>query len=170
MSESIKRPKVIAVAAAQTGGFGIGYQGRLPWKCPEDMAYFKKLTTGGVVLMGRVTADGFPKPLPKRVNLVLTRRDSYRDGFSTALDIGQALAVAQANQHEQLFVIGGAKVYEALAPYVDELHLTLITPRNILHPVDTYFPNHAYAADFQERERTVLSEEAVVHIYTRNPQ
>ncbi len=152
------KPKIIALAAAQAGGFGIGYKGHLPWKCPADMAYFKKTTQGGIVLMGRVTADGFPKPLPKRENLVWTGSDTYRTGFHAVKTFDQALDFARERQAAQLFVIGGAKVYEVLAPEVDELHLTLITPRGMLYSVDTYFPNYAYANHFQRQRSELLTD------------
>ncbi len=158
MTNGSRKPKIIALAAAQVGGFGIGYKGHLPWKCPADMAYFKQMTTGGIVLMGRVTADGFPKPLPKRENLVWTGSDTYRTGFHAVKTFDQALDFARERQSEQLFVIGGAKVYEVLAPEVDELHLTIIKPRGMLYSVDTYFPNLAYANSFELQSTRLLSD------------
>jgi dihydrofolate reductase len=114
---------ITLVAAVAANGV-IGRDGGLPWPPTGDLALFKRLTMGHVLVMGRRTYDSIGRPLPGRTTVVVTRQQDWViDGVLTAGDIGTALAVA-GEIDETVFVIGGAEVYEAALPYADRMVLT----------------------------------------------
>lgn len=100
----------------------IGAEGRIPWHLPEDLKFFKRTTLGHVVLMGRKTYESLGKPLPGRENWVVSRTGEF-PGVKTFRDLSE---IEPPNDGRELFVIGGAQVYEALLPRCSELYLTLV--------------------------------------------
>ncbi|MED4599510.1 dihydrofolate reductase [Paenibacillus validus] len=120
---------------------GIGVDNRLPWHLPADLAYFRKKTTGSTILMGRKTYDSIGKPLPKRTNVILTRDASFQaEGCTVIRSVEEAAQVygrGGRNEEEELFVIGGAEVFQLLMPYADRLYITEIAHR---FEADTFFP------------------------------
>ncbi|MEN9417566.1 MAG: hypothetical protein RI988_1186 [Pseudomonadota bacterium] len=121
------RPHIVLVAAVARNGT-IGHDNDLVWRIPEDLAHFKRVTTGHPVLMGRRTWEGLPprfRPLPGRRNLVLTRQPGWHAaGAEAVATLEQALASCAGA--ERLCVIGGAQVYALALPHADELILTEI--------------------------------------------
>jgi dihydrofolate reductase len=114
---------VIALIWAQARDRVIGADGGLPWHLPEDLALFRRLTTGSTVVMGRRTWDSLPdrfRPLPGRTNVVLTRnRDWSAEGARTAASVEQVLA-----EQESFWVIGGGELYAAFLPHAGRLVVT----------------------------------------------
>ena len=116
----------------------IGRDGRLPWYLPADLKYFKKLTRGHTVIMGRKTHESIierlGKPLPKRRSLVLSRDPSYQaPGVEVAASLEQALELAGGEPgvtleagERNIFVIGGAAVFAEALPQADRLYLTRV--------------------------------------------
>lgn len=126
----------ISLIAAMANNRVIGRDGQMPWHLSADLQRFKQITLGSPILMGRKTFDAIGKPLPGRDNLVISRDPGYRrTGCRVFADIDSAMR-AVANRDE-LFVIGGATLYEALLPMADLLYLTVI---NRPFAGDTYFP------------------------------
>ena len=119
--------RVALVAAVARGGV-IGRDGGIPWRLPEDVAFFKELTTGHTVVMGRRTWESIPerfRPLPGRRNVVVTRNPEWSaEGAERAGSVEEALALVEGT--ERVFVIGGAEIYTAALPHADELILTEI--------------------------------------------
>ena len=119
--------RVSLVAAIARGGV-IGDGTSIPWHIPEDLAFFRDLTTGHVVVMGRRTWDSLPerfRPLPGRRNIVVTRNDTWSaDGAERAASLDDALRLADGA--EELFVIGGAEIFAEALPVADRLVLTEI--------------------------------------------
>lgn len=114
---------IAAVARNRT----IGADGRLPWRLPDDMAWFKRWTMGHHVVMGRKTWESLRKPLVGRENMVLTRRPHYvAPGATTFSTLESAMAHAERAGETELMVIGGADVYAAALPLADRLYLTWI--------------------------------------------
>jgi len=111
---------VLVVAIADNGV--IGKDGAIPWRIPEDMKRFKAITMGHTVVMGRKTWDSLPKkPLPGRVNVVVTRQKDWQaDGAVTAGSLGQATAGTSGT----VMVIGGAEIYERALPLASRIELT----------------------------------------------
>lgn len=111
---------VLVLAVAENGV--IGKDGGIPWHISEDMKRFKALTLGHTVVMGRKTWDSLPKkPLPGRVNVVMTRqKDWHADGATTASSLGQITSGTSGT----VMVIGGAEIYERALPLASRIELT----------------------------------------------
>ncbi|WP_255150017.1 dihydrofolate reductase [Halorarius halobius] len=133
--------RVTLVAAVAENGV-IGADGGMPWHYPADLKHFKETTTGHAVVMGRTTYESIVErlgePLPDRLNVVLSSRDlDLPEGAVHAGSVEEALALA-ADYDEEVFVVGGATVYEQLLDRADRLVLTEIHES---HDGDTYFPD-----------------------------
>jgi len=126
----------------------IGAGGALPWHLPEDMALFRRLTTGGTVVMGRRTWESLPerfRPLPGRTNVVLTSDPGWSaDGARRAGSVAEVL-----DGHESLWVIGGGAVYSAFLPHADRL---VVTEVDLQVDGDTWAP--AIGTAWQRTGRT----------------
>lgn len=128
----------LSVVAALADNNVIGRDNRLPWHMPADLKRFKELTLGHHVIMGRKTFDEIKKPLPGRINVVITRRvDFSPDGVAVARSIDEAIAKAEAAGDPEIFVIGGAEIFSQLLHRADRMHLTRVhaEPEG-----DTFFP------------------------------
>ncbi|WP_018870876.1 dihydrofolate reductase [Thioalkalivibrio sp. ALgr3] len=114
----------------------IGRDNDLPWRLPDDLRHFKRVTAGHPVIMGRRTFESIGRPLPKRRNLVLTRQTDWQqpEGVEVFSDLDKALANIDSGP---AFVIGGAGLFAEALPRTGVLHLTRVHER---HPGDTYFP------------------------------
>lgn len=127
------RPHLCLIAAMAHGRV-IGLANQLPWRLPEDLAHFRRVTMGAPVLMGRKTWLSLPerfRPLPGRTNVVLTHQPGWSAGSPGVLVAGsvEAALAAVAGQHpapERVFVIGGAELYAQALPLADELVITEI--------------------------------------------
>ena len=125
---------VTLIAAVARNGV-IGADGGIPWRVPGEQAFFKATTMGHTLVMGRATYDSIGRPLPGRTTIVLTRDPDWQaDGVTTAASIEDALALAEGD----VYVAGGAAVYEAALPYADEL---VISEIDLEPDGDTFFPD-----------------------------
>ncbi len=113
------------IAAVARNGV-IGRDGDLPWRLPDDLAHFKRLTSGHAVVMGRRTWESIGRPLPKRTNLVVSRTLTPPEGVRVAPSLDAALAAARESGASRAFVIGGAALYAESLPLVDVLELTRV--------------------------------------------
>lgn len=105
----------------------IGYKGRLPWKLPNDMKRFKELTIGKTIVMGRRTYESFPNgPLPKRVNIVMSRNSDYQVEKPAILINSYDDLKKYIDMKSEIVVIGGSKVFEEFKDVVDRLYVTRI--------------------------------------------
>jgi dihydrofolate reductase len=115
--------RVVLVAAVAANGV-IGRDGQLPWRIPEDLAHFRRVTTGHVVVMGRKTFESMGRPLPRRTNIVVTRRpDWVADGVVVAHSLESALETASTYDGD-VMVIGGGEIYRQAMAYADAQVLT----------------------------------------------
>jgi dihydrofolate reductase len=113
---------VLVAAVAENGVIGAG--GELPWHLPEDLAHFKRVTTGHVVIMGRRTFESIGRPLPRRTNIVVTRQPGWSaDGVIAASSLDAALDAAEEHDGDAM-VIGGAQIYALALPLADAQVLT----------------------------------------------
>lgn len=132
---------LISLIAAMTPDRIIGFKGQLPWKAPEDLKYFKALTAGHSVLMGRKTFDSIRKPLPNRANLILSRAIPEHPPAGTRwfVNLSHAVAAAQESGESELFVAGGAEIYALAMPLADRMYISMI---QLDKPAvgDTWFP------------------------------
>ena len=103
---------------------GIGIRNTLPWRLPEDLAFFKRTTTGHTIIMGRKTFDSIGRPLPNRRNIVVTRNPAWsHPGIETASSLEEAARMAGDGE---AFVIGGAQIYTEALPLASKLVVTEI--------------------------------------------
>lgn len=118
--------------------WGIGKDGTQPIALSEDRKFFREMTRGAMVIAGRRTVADFPgqKPLPGRVNVVLTRQGGEIPGFTVCASVEEAVALAKTAQ--RAMVIGGGSIYKQMLPYCDTAYITKVhvTPES-----DTFFPN-----------------------------
>lgn len=115
------------MAVAENGV--IGNDNTLPWKLPEDLRNFKRITMGKPVVMGRKTYESIGKPLPGRTNIVVTRNASFRaEGVHVVHSLDDALAMAREIAAragvEEVMVMGGAEIYAVTIPRADRLYIT----------------------------------------------
>lgn len=128
----------ISIIAALGDNDAIGIDNHLPWHMPADLKRFKKLTTGHHVLMGRRTFDEVKKPLPGRVNVVISRNPEFAaEGVAIARSVDQAIAEAEAAGDAEIFVIGGAEIIAQTLHRADRMYLTRIHAEP---EADTFFP------------------------------
>ena len=114
----------ILIAATSLNN-ALGKDNKIIWHLPDDYKRFKELTSGHYIIMGRKTFESFPKPLPNRTHVVITRQEKYNpEGCIVVNSIEEAFAVCPKN--EVAFLIGGAEIYELGLPYIDKIELTLI--------------------------------------------
>ena len=128
----------VSLIAAVAANRVIGRNGKLPWRLPDDMRRFARITAGHAVVMGRATFESLRRPLPGRRNIVLTRSHSLAlDGCDVAHGVEEALTAATSPSSEEVFVIGGEQIYQLFLPLARRLYITWI---DIDVPGDTLFP------------------------------
>ena len=139
--------------------WGIGYEGSLLLRIPDDMKFFKEMTLSKVVIMGRETFESLPgkEPLKDRANIVLSRKEGYGDDKLTIChSIAGILSEIEKYKTEDVFVIGGESVYTQLLPYCTEAYVTKIESK---YTADKFFP------DLDKDETWELAATSDVHIY-----
>lgn len=135
---------IISIIAAMDENGGIGFENEIPWHLPADLARFKKLTMGHHLLAGRKTYESIGSALPGRQMIVLTRNQDFKaPDCLLAASVNDAISMAEAAGEDELFIIGGAEIYQDTLPLATHLYLTVVHTRA---EVDTYFP------EFEESE------------------
>lgn len=134
----------IVVAVAQNGV--IGYQNNMPWHLPNDLRYFKRITLGHTIIMGRRTFESIGRPLPKRTNIVVSRQAPPQilpQGVYWVASLQEALQLAVQHKEDEVFVIGGGQIYIQALPLANRLYITLI---EAMPEGDTFFalPTHSH--------------------------
>lgn len=114
----------------------IGQKGTIPWQIPEEQQLFKQITSNHPIIMGRKTYETSTKrPLPGRLNIVISKTKTF-PGTTPARSLQEAIKIA-SKHNKNIYVIGGAKVYEEALPLADTLHISHIKQ---VHKGDTHFP------------------------------
>lgn len=140
----------ISIIAAVGRNYELGRNNDLIWHFHKDMVFFRETTTGSTVLMGRKTFESLPKALPKRRNIVITNDKNYiADGAEVCHSIDEALELCK---NDNVFVIGGGKIYQQFIDMADSLYLTEVEAE--CADADTYFPTFNKA----DYSREVLAE------------
>lgn len=149
----------VIVAAAENGV--IGRNNGLPWHLPEDLRYFKRVTMGKPIVMGRKTYESIGRPLPGRTNIVITRQADYAaEGVRVVGSLDDALVLASdialIDGSTELMVIGGAEIYRSAIPKAERLYLTQVHAQIA---GDAYLPDVDWSAWREvSRERWPASE------------
>ncbi|MGR5211508.1 type 3 dihydrofolate reductase [Vibrio rotiferianus] len=135
---------IISMIAAMADNRIIGKDNQMPWHLPADFAWFKRCTMGKPVVMGRKTYESIGRPLPGRLNIVISRDASLSiEGVTTVTSIEQALDVA--GDIEEVMIIGGGAIYSACLPMANKLYVTHIEAEV---DGDTQFPD--WGSEFKE--------------------
>lgn len=126
---------IIMIAAAAENN-ALGKDNQLLWHLSDDFKRFKELTTGHYIIMGRKTFESFPKPLPNRTHVIITRQPDYHyDGCIVVDSVAKAIAAVPENQ--DAFVIGGGEIYKQGLAFSDKIELTRVHES---FEADTFFP------------------------------
>ena len=127
-------PHLTIIVATDTQR-GIGINNQLPWRLPEDLAFFKRTTSGHPIIMGRKTFDSIGRPLPNRRNIVITRNPDWKhEGVEAVTSLEAATKLIGESE---AFIIGGAQIYADTLPHVDRL---IITEIDKAFNCDAFFP------------------------------
>ena len=157
---------IIGIAAVDRQG-AIGKGGKLPWHYSADMKFFRETTTGHAVVMGRKTWLTLGKPLKNRLNIVLSRDPSVVEPQESLLVMSDVDAVLSLNDSltTDLFVIGGAQIYEAFLPRIERWIITEVPL--VVKGADAFMPE-GYLEGFKERELKPIGDELTVRFYERD--
>lgn len=116
---------MISIFVAASTNNVIGIQGTLPWKIPDDLKRFKRLTMGKPIVMGRLTWESIGRPLPGRQNIVITRQaDFVADGCEVVAS--PAAALKAAGDVDEIMIIGGGQIYELFLPKANRVYITRV--------------------------------------------
>ena len=127
---------MIILIAAVAENNALGKDNQLVWHLPNDFKRFKTLTSGHYILMGRKTFESFPRPLPNRTHIIITRQKNYSyEGCLVASSIEKALEMAPKD--EDIYVIGGGEIYKQSIDIADKIEITKV---HSTFEADTYFP------------------------------
>lgn len=137
------------IIAALAPNRAIGNKNKLPWDIPDELARFKKLTSGNSIIMGRKTFESIGRPLPNRTNIVVSRSMPETKGAIIARSVSEAIELAKPFRKDA-FIIGGAQIYEQALPLVDEMYLSHIKRQ---YEGDAFFP------EFNNQQWTITHEE-----------
>jgi dihydrofolate reductase len=167
---SKKKTAELTIIVAAGENDAIGKDNKLIWHLSDDLKRFKSLTNGHHIIMGRKTFESFPKPLPNRTHIVISRQPNYKvpDGVIVVNNIEDAIDAAKSDK--QPFVIGGGEIYKQAMPFADKIELTRV---HHSFEADTFFPkidatiwketnntfhgkddNHAYSFSFLTYEKS----------------
>ena len=155
---------IIGIAAVDRKG-AIGKGGKLPWHYAADMKFFRETTTGHAVVMGRKTWLTIGKPLKNRLNIVLSRDSTIEPQESLLVfsDIESVLSLSNSLTTD-LFVIGGAQIYEAFLPHIEKWIITEV-PLTV-SGADAFMPK-GYLDGFEVNETKSIGEDLIVKFYQR---
>jgi dihydrofolate reductase len=155
---------IIGIVAVDRNG-AIGKDGKLPWHYSADMKFFKETTTGNAVVMGRNTWLSLKRPLPNRLNIVLSRQSEIepQESLFVLRDVESVLSTAK-NLEGALYVIGGEQVYQSFLPFVDQWIVTEV-PLTV-EGADAFIPKN-YLDGFREVSSRELDENLIARFYER---
>nr|AIA14771.1 Dihydrofolate reductase [uncultured bacterium] len=146
----MNNPK-ISIIAALSKNYVIGKDNKIPWNIPSDVKRFREITKNHVIIMGRKTYESIGKPLPHRTNIVVTSNPNYQaEGTIVCHSLNEAIDIAKEIEEDEIFIIGGGKIYEEVLPITDKLYLTI---------VDTQVEGDASFPHYDQFKNITLQEE-----------
>lgn len=130
---------IISIIVAASTNNAIGNKNKLLWKLPNDLKFFKNITWGNVVAMGRKTFESLGnKPLPGRFNIIITRQLGWNaDGVSVAHSLNEAIQLAKLHQYKEIFIAGGGEIYKEAITKANQIYITRVHAKL---DGDTFFP------------------------------
>jgi len=165
---------ILSAIVAVAENNAIGRDNQLPWHLPDDLKFFKRTTMGKPVLMGRKTYESLGKPLPGRLNIVISGQElRLPDGVMLCHSIEEGIALLEQDGKEEGFIIGGGKIFEETLNDLDRIYLTKV--KTVVEDATAFFPEidhahwrisweethpadekHAFPFVFQQLERIIL--------------
>lgn len=163
---------ILSAIVAVADNLAIGKDNQLPWHLPEDLKFFKRTTLGKPVIMGRKTFESLGRPLPGRLNIVLTKQahPNLPDGVQHYADINEVIRLLEQQNTEEAFIIGGGEIFKETLEQMDRLYITQV--HTSVDNATAFFPHvdhaqwkltweedhgaddkHKYAYTFQKWER-----------------
>jgi dihydrofolate reductase len=127
---------MITLIAAVSENSALGKDNQLLWHLPDDFKRFKNITSGHHIIMGRKTFESFPKPLPNRTHVIITRQKDYQSEGCLIVD-SLTKAISVCPKDEELFIIGGGEIYNQSIEMADKLDITRV---HHTFDADTFFP------------------------------
>ena len=160
--------EIILIAAVSKDRV-IGKQGGIPWKIKEDLSFFKEKTLNSPIIMGRATYNSIGRPLPNRLNIVMTRSMKNTEGVTEVTSVKEAVKTASKNKDSsKVYVIGGENIYKEFLPIA---HRMVLTEDELnIEDGDTFFPEWSIS-EWQEQSRDQREENGIKFSfveYTRN--
>jgi len=132
---------IISIIAVIGKNRELGKNNQLIWRIPEDLKRFKKITKGHPVIMGQRTFESIGKPLPDRLNIILTRDEKYQPpGVQIVHSINEAIKTAKDEYTDEIFIIGGAQIFNQTINLTNKLYLTLVDKSE---KADCFFPDYS---------------------------
>lgn len=119
---------ILSAIVAATENNVIGKDGLMPWRLPDESAYFRRTTLGHPVITGRKNYEAMGRPLPDRLNIVVTRQADYEvpEGVAVVHSLDKALELEAVKSADEVFIIGGQQIYDEAMPRIDRLYLTTV--------------------------------------------
>lgn len=127
----------ITMIAAAAENDALGRDNDLIWHLPDDFKRFKRLTTGHKIIMGRKTFESFPKPLPNRIHIIITRDKDYKVNSKDCIVVHSLDEALQLVSNEHAYIIGGGEIYKQAEPFSNTIELTRVHES---FEADTFFP------------------------------
>jgi dihydrofolate reductase len=156
---------IISAIVAVSNNLAIGIDNDLPWHMPADLKFFKETTKGHHILMGRKSFDSIKRPLPGRTNIVITRQKEFNhSGLIVRHSIEDGIQYAINAQVDELFILGGANIYEQTQNIWNQLYITRIDTH--ISNATAYFPKIDYSGWTIDKEDQHTSDEKNPHNYT----
>lgn len=128
---------ILSLIVAKSENNVIGKDNQIPWRLSKDLKYFKKCTLNHTIIMGRKTYESIGKPLPKRNNVVLSSTMAAQEGISVCRSMEEALGGCVMRREKEVFIIGGAALFELALDFVDRLYITEV---KAIVDGDVFFP------------------------------
>ncbi len=143
---TMEKPRISIICAVAKDNNAIGKDNKLLWNIPEDLKRFKKITSGHPIIMGLNTYNSIGRPLPDRMNVVLSQENIEIEGCTVVNSLEEAIEYAGKIDQEEIFIIGGGMVYRESIKLANRLYLTLVEGK---YEADTFFP------DFKEFNKVI---------------
>lgn len=152
----------ISLIVAMSSNRAIGLDGQMPWHLSADLKRFKQITMGHPIIMGRKTYAAIGKPLPGRTNIIVSRNPAYKPDGCIVVDNVEAAINHACRLSDEVFVIGGATLYEATLPIANTLYITQI---NREFEGDTFFPEFDLKQWLEVERQEIVTDTSVTFTY-----
>lgn len=154
--------KTLSIVVAMNQERVIGVDNQLPWHVPEDLAYFKKVTLGNPIIMGRKTFESIGRALPGRRNIVISRSNYKHDGIEVFHSLEDAInATSDANE---VSIIGGGEIFKQALPLVCSMHITIIDCK-VDNPT-VFFPEIDFSSWKTQESSEIISNKGIKCVFT----